>query len=139
MLLSTAAFADDQRARANYQLHCQGCHLPDASGFPGKVPRMRNFVGYFLHSQEGREFLVQVPGVAASRLSDAQITEVMNWLLLTYSSPQLPQDFEPFTEIEVAALREHQVADPEATRMRILRHIAADLPALAIELEDDVE
>src|SRR5215207_2278697 len=24
--------------RVNYALHCQGCHLPDGSGMPGKVP-----------------------------------------------------------------------------------------------------
>ncbi|MBT8079933.1 MAG: cytochrome c, class I [Gammaproteobacteria bacterium] len=128
------AMADEHRARVNYQIHCQGCHLPDASGFPGKVPRMNDFVGYFLHSREGREFLVRVPGVSASRMSDEDITEVMNWLLTTFSPGQLPESFEPFTVSEVAVLREQREDDPERTRVRILRQIAADVPELASEL-----
>ncbi len=134
LLSGVAALADDHRARVNYQIHCQGCHLPDASGFPGKVPRMNDFVGYFLHSREGREFLVRVPGVSASRMSDEDITEVMNWLVKTYSADQLPSTFEPFTVSEVAVLREQRENDPERTRMRILRTIAADVPELAAEL-----
>lgn len=136
LVVSGVALADDQRALVNYQLHCQGCHLPDASGFTGKVPRMNNFVGYFLYSQEGREFLVRVPGVSASRLSDADVTEVMNWLLRTYSADQLPDDFQPFTESEVSALRRDRETDPETQRLRILRDIAVELPALAAELEN---
>ena len=56
LVLSGAALADDRRAQVNYMLHCQGCHLPEAEGFEGKVPPMKDYVGYFLHSQDGREF-----------------------------------------------------------------------------------
>jgi len=125
------AHADDSRARFNYMLHCQGCHLPNAEGYPGKVPRMNNFVGYFLHSQEGREFLLRVPGVSTSALPNDQLTELMNWLVRTYSTEQVPAEFSPFTVVEVATLRQDPEADPEATRKRILATIAADLPALA--------
>ena len=135
MGLVPVASADDQRARVNYMIHCQGCHLPEAVGFAGKVPRMNGFAGYFLHSQEGREFLIRVPGVATSSLADDQLTELMNWLLLTYSAGQLPEPFVPFSVAEVAALRPDLEADPEKTRMRILRQIARGLPSLAVELE----
>ncbi len=130
--------ADEQRARVNYMIHCQGCHLPEAVGYPGKVPRMRDFVGYFLHSQEGREFIIRVPGVSTSSLRNDQVTELMNWLLLTYSAPQLPKNFVPFTVNEVAALRPDPEPDPEATRKRILERIAAKVPALAQELEAEI-
>lgn len=133
---AATALADDERARINYQIHCQGCHLPDASGFPGAVPRMNDFVGYFLHSQEGREFLVRVPGVSASRLSDAEITEVMNWLLLTFSAAQLPASYRPFTVKEVSVLRREREMDPETARRRILDNIAESLPALADALDE---
>jgi len=132
-----AANADDQRARVNYMIHCQGCHLPEAVGFAGHVPRMKDFVGYFLHSQEGREFIVRVPGVATSSLPDDELTEMMNWLLLTYSADQLPKPFVPFSTEEVAALRPDLEANPEKTRMRILGRIARDLPSLAVELEQE--
>ena len=138
LILSCSALADDRRAKVNYQVHCQGCHLPDASGFPGKVPRMNNFVGYFLHSKEGREFLVRVPGVATSRMSDADVTEVLNWLLRTYSAGQLPDSFEPFTASEVELLRRNQELDPEKERLRILTKIARKNPELRAELQSDI-
>jgi len=132
------AGADEQRARVNYMTHCQGCHLPEAVGYPGKVPRMRDFVGYFLHSQEGREFIIRVPGVSTSALRNDQVTELMNWLLLAYSAEQLPKNFVPFTVDEVATLRPDPEPDPEATRKGILERIAAKVPALAQELEAEI-
>ena len=129
------AGADEQRARINYMIHCQGCHLPEAAGYPGKVPRMKDFVGYFLHSREGREFVVRVPGVSTSSLPDDELTELMNWLLVTYSAEQLPKNFVPFTVDEVAALRPDLEGDPEKTRKGILERVAADMPALAGELK----
>jgi hypothetical protein len=135
--LVPGAVADDHRASINYMIHCQGCHLPEAVGFAGKVPRMKDFVGYFLHSREGREFVIRVPGVATSSLPDDELTEMMNWLLLTYSAEQLPQPFVPFSTEEVAALRPELEADPETTRMRILRQIAEELPSLANNLREE--
>jgi mono/diheme cytochrome c family protein len=133
------SLADDQRARVNYMIHCQGCHLPGAAGFPGKVPRMRDFVGYFLHSREGREFLLRVPGVSTSAMASDQLAELMNWLVRTYSAEQMPPAFEPFTVAEVATLRKNPEADPESTRKRILDEIAEDVPSLARELVAEYE
>jgi hypothetical protein len=135
--LMPVATADDHRASINYMVHCQGCHLPEAVGFSGHVPRMKDFVGYFLHSDEGREFVIRVPGVATSSLPDDELTEMMNWLLLTYSADQLPRPFVPYSADEVAALRPDLEANPEKTRMRILQQIARDLPTLAAELEKE--
>lgn len=137
--LVPVTFAGDRRARVNYALHCQGCHLADADGLAGEVPRMKNFVGYFLHSREGREFLIRVPGVATSSLPDDELAELMNWLLLTYSSDQLPENFAPFSASEIAALRTTLVSDPGGTRYRILGDIARDLPALAGELRQETD
>jgi hypothetical protein len=112
--------------------------LPEAVGYPGKVPRMKDFVGYFLHSREGREFIIRVPGVSTSFLANDQVTELMNWLLLTYSAPQLPKNFVPFTVDEIAALRPDPEPDPETTRKGILERIAAEVPALAQELKAEI-
>ena len=133
--LSPVANADDHRARINYTIHCQGCHLADASGLDGEVPRMSNFVGYFLHSQEGREFVIRVPGVATSSLADDELTEMMNWLLLNFSAQELPDPFVPFSIDEVAALRPNLEEQPHITRLRILQRIAKNLPNLASNLD----
>ena len=129
------AAADDNRARINYMIHCQGCHLPQAVGVPGNVPRMKDFVGYFLHSPEGREFVVAVPGVSTANLGDEQLTELVNWLLLTYSAEQLPPDFTPYSIAEVAELRQNPEANPERRRGQILEALAKKLPALTSEMQ----
>ena len=101
----------------------------------GKVPRMNNFLGYYLHSKDGRQFIVQVPGAATANLNDARLADLMNWLLLSYSKAELPDDFEPYTAAEVGKLRPKLDPNPEASRMKILESIASDLPALASELK----
>ena len=95
---------------------------------------MKDFAGYFVHSEEGREFLIRVPGVSSASLPDDEIAELINWLLITYSAAQLPADFAPFTKTEVARLRTRPESDPEATRKIILDRIAADSPALARQM-----
>jgi len=138
MLVGSSAFAaDEDGVRVNYMLNCQGCHLAQAQGVAGKVPKMKDFVGYFLHSPEGRRFIIRVPGVAYSALDDAEIAALMNWLLRTYSAAQLPGSFSPYNAGEVAVLRENPEQDPETTRAVILGEIAADVPALAAELARD--
>ena len=132
--IATVAIADDQQATSDYLLHCQGCHLPQAVGVPGHVPRMNSFLGYYLHSEAGRQFVVQVPGAATANLTDARLANLMNWLLLTYSAAQLPDNFKPYSVDEIARLRPNLEPDPEVTRVRILQSIAVDLPALASEM-----
>jgi mono/diheme cytochrome c family protein len=124
-LLCAARFAvaDDQvaeRARVNYMLNCQGCHLPDGSGFPGKVPDMRGLVGRFPTVAGGREFLVRVPGSANAPLSDERLAELMNWLLREYGGDQLPADFRPYAAEEVGRLRRHPLTDVQGERQRLL-------------------
>jgi hypothetical protein len=133
--MPSAISADDHRARINYTLHCQGCHLADATGLQDEVPRMKDFVGYFLHSKEGREFVIRVPGVATSSLSDDELTELMNWLLATFSKEQLPESFEPYSVAEVSALRIDLKPGPGTARLNILQDIARDLPSLDSELK----
>ncbi len=128
--LASPAFADDKRARINYMIQCQGCHLPEATGTPGKVPPMKDFLGFFLHSEEGRSYIIRVPGVTSASLPNDELAELMNWLLTTYSAEELPDDFEPYSAEELGARRLDIVADPAARRLEILEEIAKDLPAL---------
>ncbi len=133
----SSASADENRARINYLIHCQGCHLPEAAGVPGHVPRMHGFLGYFQHSERGRKFIMQVPGAATASLSDAHLAELMNWLLTAYSADELPADFKPYTKLEVSEYRPHLEKDPDNTRAEILSDIARTLPALAKQLKVD--
>jgi cytochrome c553 len=97
--------ANAARARQNWMLSCQGCHRADATGTPQTTPTMAGFVARFLQVPGGREYLVQVPGVATAALSDADLAEVVNWSLVRFDAANVPVDFEPYTAVEVGRLR----------------------------------
>lgn len=114
--------------RLNYVLHCQGCHLPDGSGMPGKVPPMRGHLARFLEVPGGREYIVQVPGVSTSKLSDADTAALMNWLVREMG-PDVPPDFRPYTTAEVKALRAKWLTRPAPVRAELLKSIDRLAPA----------
>ena len=111
LCISATTSANEILARQNYILNCQGCHLPDGSGSKGNVPKMNDFVGYFLHVPGGREFIVQVPGAASAPISDRELADVMNWMLLNFSRNELPDPFEPYSAEEIGKLREEPLID----------------------------
>jgi mono/diheme cytochrome c family protein len=105
--------------RVNYMTECQGCHLSDGSGMAGKVPTMKGEIARFLEVDGGRRFLIQVPGSANSKLSDADLAEVMNWIMTTMGKPD-PGRFRPYTAQEVAAYRQTRIVDVAGTRARLV-------------------
>lgn len=113
----------DAQARLDYMLSCQGCHLPDGSGFPGKVPDMRGVVGRFMQLPAGREFVARVPGVATSSLPDDRLAVVVNWMLREFSAADLPADFVPYTAEELGRLRKAPLTDVLGMRTQLLVEI----------------
>jgi mono/diheme cytochrome c family protein len=108
----------------SYLLHCAGCHLPDGSGSkPNDVPTLHGIPGHFARIPEGRAFLTQVPGIAYSPLSNAEVAEILNWMLLEYSKDTLPADFMPFTTAEVARLRAERPAEIFKVRESVLNRL----------------
>ena len=119
-----AAAGDEARARLQYLQHCSGCHLVDGSGSPTKgIPSMRGMLGRFLEVPGGREFIVQVPGVMNSALRDADVANLMNWLVPAVSAATLPAGFQPYTAQEIARLRSSRPADIMAFRARLVREM----------------
>jgi mono/diheme cytochrome c family protein len=130
--LANSAFAGGSPAEL-YTLNCWGCHKPNAEGIPGTVPRLAHSMGDFLHVPGGREYLVEVPGVAASSLSDAEIADVLNWLLRTFNKSETPPGFTPYTAAEVARYRPHQLIKITETRDTLVK----ELRAKGINVPDD--
>ncbi|HEX6137475.1 MAG TPA: cytochrome c [Casimicrobiaceae bacterium] len=123
-LAAPAAAADP--GRQHYVLNCAGCHQFDGSGSRAhEIPNMRGAVGNFLRLPEGRAFLVQVPGTSNSRLSDAEIATLLNWMVAEFSREQIPPDFTPYTPAEVTRLRHRPLDDVAATRAAIAARLAA--------------
>lgn len=120
LLVAAQAAADDasttdrlrQAVRADYVLQCAGCHRVDGRGSnPHGIPDFRQSVGAFVHLPAGREYLIRVPGAAHSQLSNAELAAVLNWVLTEFSAAQLPADFAPYTEAEVAVARPRRYDD----------------------------
>jgi len=107
----------------DYALNCQGCHLNDGSGTPGSVPPLAGSVGRFMRVRGGREYLVQVPGVATSPLDDAALAAVLNWMLERFGPPQLPAKYEAYTASEVGALRQKPLTNVDRVRAELLRDV----------------
>jgi cytochrome c553 len=105
--------------RADYLLHCGGCHLPDGTGSPPDVPSLINTLGRIVASEEGRDYVVRVPGASQTPLSDEQLAEVMNWVLRTFNSETLDKKFKPLNGKQVGQARQRVLADPVKLRERL--------------------
>ena len=124
---SMPGVSSPQRAHLNYMLNCQGCHGPRGAGVTGGVvPAMENYVGNFLSVEGGREFLVRVPGSANSPLNDAELAELLNWVLWRMSSAQLPRPFLPYTTDEVASYRQQPLVDVDHEREVLVERVEAN-------------
>jgi cytochrome c553 len=94
-----------QRGWQHWALNCQGCHRADGMGTDETAPSLAGTVARFLHSPGGREYLGEVPGVATSALGDADLAEVMNWMLYRFDRSHVPANFQPYTAEEIGRLR----------------------------------
>ena len=101
----------------NYALHCMGCHTPDGSGTPGRVPAVRDTLLPLARSPAGRQYLLQVPGSSQSPLSNSELAAVLNWMIESFTGAK---DFNRFTEAEVARYRTHTLTNVGVTRARLL-------------------
>lgn len=112
-----AGVSNPQRAWQNWTLNCQGCHRPDGTGSAGTAPSLAGTVSKFLTVPGGREYLGRVPGVATSPLPNADLAELMNWIVWRFDKEHMPADFQPFTAEEIGRLRT-QPLRLEASQMR---------------------
>lgn len=127
-LLLTAGAATAESPDVLYMLHCQGCHLPDGRGAPGAVPSLVDSVARFVRVPEGRAFLVQVPGSAASRLGDADLAAVLNWMLARFGPAQDARAAAPYTAEEVGRLRATPLTEVDAVRRRLVDRLGEAAP-----------
>ncbi|MBO3274682.1 cytochrome c family protein [Pseudomonas schmalbachii] len=121
----------------NYQLQCAGCHLGDGEGSAANdTPRMKGFVGNFLKVDGGRQFLVRVPGMSQSALNDAQLADLINWIMREdgMAGKSMPANYQPYTEQEVAAIRKDAMLNLPQTRAGLI----AQMRAKGIAIDDGI-
>lgn len=117
LLTAGAAVADPH---TDYMLYCRGCHLHTGDAVPSaSVPSLHELAP-FLATSAGREYLVRVPGVSQTPMSDERLAAVLNWVLAEFNADSLPEGFTPYTAEEVGAARRKVLPDPLAARAAIL-------------------
>jgi hypothetical protein len=109
----------------NYQLRCMGCHLPDGSGQPGRVPSIRRSLVLFSASPAGREYVVRVPGVAQSPLSDEDTAALLNWMARNLSDVKIPPGFADYSQAEIHRMRDQPLVQVSAVRARLWKAATA--------------
>lgn len=117
LTLATPTFAD---AEADYVLHCRGCHGPEGAGVPPDVPDLRGHVARYLSLAGGREYLMRVPGVSQSELSDGRTATLLTWLVRMFDPLHVPEDFVHFSEAEVARHRRPPLTHVAEARAALL-------------------
>ncbi|MFO1116135.1 MAG: cytochrome c [Beijerinckiaceae bacterium] len=129
LLSLLAPFARADSAANLYLLHCAGCHLTDGSGSKiGRVPPFPGMLGPIAGAKDGRAYVVLVPGVANTDLSDADAAAVLNYALAQWGGDAT---FKPYTADEVRAIRTRQVDDIADMR----RRIAAELKPRGVSID----
>jgi mono/diheme cytochrome c family protein len=99
------------KSSSNYVLGCGGCHGIDGASNPKLVPELRGQVGYFLATQRGREYLVRLPNVAFYAVSDAELADVLNYMVFTIGRGGVPVNAKPYTAAEVGNLRKSPLTE----------------------------
>ena len=126
--LTATAATNQHRALFNYQMFCQGCHAADGSGHKS-VPQLKGFMHNFMASQQGREYLIRVPGAANSTLNDAQLAEVMNWMLREFGAPSDGEVWQPYNAEEVGEYRQRPLNETVRYRENLIANLIAPLKA----------
>lgn len=93
-------------AQSNYVEHCGGCHGIQGDAAPADLPSLRGRVGWFMCTAEGRAYLLHLPNVARSRITDNDdLADLLNFMVFGLGGASTPKDARPFTGAEVARER----------------------------------
>ena len=97
--------------QSDYVEHCSGCHGMQGNSAPAEIPVLRERVGYFLCTKEGRDYLIRLPNVAYSAITDNQeLADMMNFVVFGLGGNSAPRNAKPYTAGEVARLRARALA-----------------------------
>jgi mono/diheme cytochrome c family protein len=132
-----------------FNANCAACHQLSGEGVPGVYPPLKDAVGNYVRVPEGRAYLAHVvsfgmTGVIASQgktysgfmqawtqLGDADVADVLNYILLELNASRLPKGFVPFTPGEVKTLRAQRLTlqAVRSEREALMKTLAANADA----------
>lgn len=103
------ALAENRSASSNYILRCAGCHGMDGAGSNiGGIPSL-SLIKSFTSDAQGRMYVMHVPGVVNSSLSDQEIADVVNYAVEKWGAKDV--SFQRFNLEEVTRLRANNIDD----------------------------
>ena len=121
-------------AQSAYLESCGGCHGLQGISARGLVPDLRDRVGYWMCTAQGREYIVRLPNVAFADRSDQELADLLNFVVFGFGGTSVQKGAKPYTADEVRALRSGAspiITDLKARRRAVMRQVrkACALPA----------
>ena len=111
----------------NYMLQCQGCHKVNGEGLGAEVPSLKEFGREMLQMEEGRRFFILVPGSSLSPLSDQELADVLNYIMIDLIDIDSEAEKIPlFSRQEIHTYRGYHVPDVFKERDRLVGIIRAE-------------
>lgn len=104
-------------AQSLYMEGCGGCHGIQGSSSRKDVPELRDLVGRYLCTREGREYLIRLPNVAFANMDDRMLAAVMNFVVFDLGGDSAPPGAAPYSAAEVAALRRRPLTNRPVARL----------------------
>lgn len=102
-----AAIGDHELAKSDYVEHCAGCHGVQGLSAPAKLPELRGRVGYMMCTPATRAYLLRLPNIAKSRISDnQQLADMLNFMVFGLGGESVLPGTKPFTASEVGYERQ---------------------------------
>jgi len=96
---------------SDYVEYCSGCHGMQGNSAPAEIPVLRDRVGYFMCIKEGRDYLIRLPNVAYSAITDNQeLADMMNFVVFGLGGNSAPKGTQPFSAAEIGRLRGEALA-----------------------------
>jgi hypothetical protein len=123
---TSSKIADPVQARSDYIENCGGCHGITGNSAPALLPVLRDRVGYFLCTPEARAYLIRLPNIAHSRITDnAELADLLNFVVFDLGGTSAPAQAPPFTAEEVTRERPHVLTDIslKAERARMVEQV----------------
>tara|TARA_A100001391_G_scaffold7621_8_gene5045 strand:- start:66860 stop:67336 length:477 start_codon:yes stop_codon:yes gene_type:complete len=106
--------------QSEYTEGCGGCHGLLGVAADESIPRLRDKVGTFLCTQEGREYLIRLPNIAFAAMDDEALADLMNFVVFGLGGESLPrgEGVRPYNADEVGLLRKTPFKGEQLHAMR---------------------
>lgn len=111
---------DPELAQSDFVEQCSGCHGVRGSSVPAHLPELKDRVGWFMCTPGSRAYLLRLPNVAHSRLTDNhQLADLMNYVIFVLGGKSAPPGTKPFTADEVAHERQFALTSGSLSAERL--------------------